>query len=176
MGRGFHRGPRLRETFLSIAGGRARDPFLWDATNRSVRFTASNVCWPGFWRNWGVWGDRSPRSIGPVPDAESGGRCPVPSTAGAAGSHHPPQRCLSVTRNLFGVVCLLRPTPARGSRLIKLIGFSNSPTITVTYFTVSVGQWRSSIPGALTGSNFLGTRGHPVWGRSGSGESVSPSD
>ena len=33
------------------------------ATNKSVRFTASNVGWPGFWRNWGVWGDRSPRSF-----------------------------------------------------------------------------------------------------------------
>ena len=32
------------------------------ATGRSVRLTASNVGWPGFWRNWGVWGDRSHRS------------------------------------------------------------------------------------------------------------------
>ena len=33
------------------------------ATSRGVRFTASKVCWPGFWRNWGVWGDRSPWSF-----------------------------------------------------------------------------------------------------------------
>ena len=80
MGRGFHRGPRLRETFLSVAGGRARDPFLWDATNRSVRFTASNVCWPGFWRNWGVWGDRSPpvhRTCAGMPRAADVARSPA---------------------------------------------------------------------------------------------------
>ena len=40
----------------------ARDPFSWDATNKSVRFTVGNVSRLGFWRNWGVWGDRSPRS------------------------------------------------------------------------------------------------------------------
>ena len=40
----------------------ARDPFSWDATNKSVRFPVGNVSRPGFWRNWGVWGDRSPRS------------------------------------------------------------------------------------------------------------------
>ena len=40
----------------------ARDPFSWDATNKSVRFTVGNVSRPGFWRHWGVWGDRSPRS------------------------------------------------------------------------------------------------------------------
>ena len=33
------------------------------ATNRSVRFPARTVCVPGFWRHWGVWGDRSPRSF-----------------------------------------------------------------------------------------------------------------
>ena len=42
---------------------RARDPFLWDATNKSARFTSGLVCRTGFWRNWGVWGDLSPRSV-----------------------------------------------------------------------------------------------------------------
>lgn len=34
------------------------------ATNRSVRFTGGKVSRQGFWRHWGGWGDRSPRSLG----------------------------------------------------------------------------------------------------------------
>ena len=48
-----------------MGGSCARDPFLWDVTNKSVRFTVGNVSRPGFWRNWGDWGDRSPRSLLP---------------------------------------------------------------------------------------------------------------
>ena len=45
------------------------------ATNRSVRFTGGNVSRQGFWRNWGVWGDRSPRSLdGGSPAGESARR------------------------------------------------------------------------------------------------------
>ena len=54
-----------------MGGSCARDPFLWDATNKSVRFTVGNVSRPGFWRNWGVWGDRSPRSA--IPEGEGCG-------------------------------------------------------------------------------------------------------
>ena len=44
--------------------GRPREgPILMGrAANKSARFTARMVCGTGFWRNWGVWGDRSPRS------------------------------------------------------------------------------------------------------------------
>ena len=41
----------------------ARNPFLWDATNKSARFSAGMVIRRGFWRHWGVWGDRSHRSV-----------------------------------------------------------------------------------------------------------------
>ena len=33
------------------------------ATNGSARFTGGKVSREGFWRHWGVWGDRSPRSV-----------------------------------------------------------------------------------------------------------------
>ena len=33
------------------------------ATNRSARFTGGKVSRQGFWRHWGVWGDRSTRSV-----------------------------------------------------------------------------------------------------------------
>ena len=36
-----------------VEGRPARDPFSWDATNKSARFTVGNVSRPGFWRNWG---------------------------------------------------------------------------------------------------------------------------
>ena len=51
----------------------ARDLFLWDATNKSVRFTGGNLSRQGFWRHWGVWGDRSPRSFLPQGGGVRGG-------------------------------------------------------------------------------------------------------
>ena len=43
------------------------------ATNKSGRFTASKVCWPGFWRHWGVWGGRPPWSLFPEGGGVRGG-------------------------------------------------------------------------------------------------------
>ena len=54
------RNENLQVRSVVVGGSCARDPFLWDATNKSVRFTVGNVSRSGFWRNWGVWGDRSP--------------------------------------------------------------------------------------------------------------------
>ena len=60
------------------------------ATNRSAGFTASNVCWPGFWRHWGVWGERSPRSFFSRSAQGLKGLCSYPSSGRVGFKSSPP--------------------------------------------------------------------------------------
>ena len=80
---------------VSLPAGRPRRPregpiLMGRATNGSARFAGGKVSRQGFWRHWGVWGDRFPRSVlrsglpekprpalppppGPVPPRRGGG-------------------------------------------------------------------------------------------------------
>ena len=75
-----------------VVAGRSREgPILMGrATNKGARFTVGNVSRPGFWRNWGVWGDRSPRSAIRGRGAGRGiVRSAMAAADGAGGRDHP---------------------------------------------------------------------------------------
>ena len=60
------------------------------ATNRSAGFTASKVCWPGFWRHWGVWGGRPPPVFFLGSAQSLKGLCFYPSSGRVGSKSSPP--------------------------------------------------------------------------------------